>query len=66
MQILGEMVVLGSRRSNIEKTVTETALVEWLEGNPYSRAADPDMVMRVNGGDRGRGKHSRSLMKPLK
>jgi len=42
------------------------ALVEWVDGNPYSRAADPDMVILWSGGDRGRGKQSMSLKKPLK
>ena len=29
---------------------TETAFVEWVLGNPYSRAVRPDIVMRCNGG----------------
>lgn len=41
-------------------------MLECDEGKPYSRAADPDMVMRASGGDRGRGRHSMSLMKPVK
>lgn len=49
-----------------EYTATETALVEWVDGNPYSKAADPDIVMRCRGGDNGRGRHSMSLMYPLK
>lgn len=44
---------------------TEMALVECVEGNPYSKAADPDIVMRCRGGDNGRGRHRRSLTKPL-
>lgn len=46
-------------------TATETALVECVEGNPYSSAADPDMVIRWSGGERGRGRHNRSFKKPL-
>lgn len=45
---------------------TETAFVEWVEGKPYSNAADPDIVIRCRGGESGRGRHNRSLMKPLK
>lgn len=58
--------LLSSRSSRIEKTATDTALVECVDGKPYSRAADPDMVILVSGGDSGRGKHNRSLTKPLK
>lgn len=42
---------------------TETALAVCVDGNPYSSAADPDIVSRCSGGDKGRGKHKRSLMK---
>lgn len=35
---------------------TETALVECVLGNPYSRAADPDIVILWRGGERGRGR----------
>jgi hypothetical protein len=45
---------------------TETAFVECVEGKPYSSAAEPDIVMRWSGGDNGRGRHSKSLMNPLK
>lgn len=40
-------------------------MVECVEGNPYSKAADPDMVIRVSGGDSGLGRQTRSLTKPL-
>lgn len=45
---------------------TETALVECVDGKPYSNAADSDMLIRWRGGDNGRGRHSRSFTKPLK
>jgi hypothetical protein len=44
---------------------TDTALVECDDGKPYSRAADPDMLIRYSGGDNGRGKQTMSLRKPL-
>lgn len=45
---------------------TETALVVCVDGKPYSRAAEPDMVMRCRGGDSGRGRQTRSLAYPLR
>lgn len=54
-----------SRRICRAYTATEIALVEWVDGNPYSRAAEPDIVIRWRGGESGRGRHSRSLMIPL-
>ena len=58
----------GSSKFRISKAyiATETALVECEEGKPYSKAADPDMVILWRGGESGRGRHKRSLMKPLK
>ena len=47
-------------------TATETAFAECVDGKPYSRAADPDMVIRWRGGDRGRGREKKSLTKPVK
>jgi len=47
-------------------TVTDTALVECVEGNPYSRAAECDIVIRFKGGESGRGRHHMSFKKPLK
>jgi hypothetical protein len=41
-------------------------LVECVEGKPYSRATEPDMVIRCKGGERGRGSEHMSLMKPVK
>ena len=45
---------------------TETAFVEWVLGNPYSRAVRPDIVMRCNGGLRGLGRHKKSFIIPVK
>jgi hypothetical protein len=47
-------------------TATETALVEWVEGKPYSRAVEWDMVILFKGGESGLGKHHMSFRKPLK
>lgn len=47
-------------------TATETALVECVDGKPYSKAAEPDIVIRWRGGESGRGRQSKSLMNPLK
>jgi hypothetical protein len=60
------MVEDGECRLRRAYTATDTAFVECVEGNPYSSAAEPDMVIRCSGGDRGRGRQSKSLMKPLK
>lgn len=43
----------------------DTAFVVWVEGKPYSSAAEPDMVILWRGGDTGRGRQTRSLAKPL-
>lgn len=43
---------------------TDTAFVECVDGNPYSNAADPDIVILCNGGDIGLGRHKMSLMIP--
>jgi len=51
---------------NSAYTATDTALVEWVEGKPYSRAAECDIVIRSKGGERGRGRHHMSFKKPLK
>ena len=56
----------GELSKNRVYTATDTALAECVEGNPYSKAADCDIVIRLRGGERGRGKHHMSLMKPLK
>lgn len=40
--------------------------VECVEGNPYSSAALPLMVIRCSGGLSGRGRQSRSLITPLR
>jgi hypothetical protein len=47
-------------------TATDTAFAEWVEGKPYSRAAEPDIVIRWSGGDNGRGNDSISFIKPVK
>jgi len=47
-------------------TATETAFAECVEGKPYSRAADPDIVIRCRGGDKGRGRENMSLINPVK
>lgn len=44
---------------------TETAFVECVLGNPYSRAVNPDIVMRCRGGLRGLGRHRKSLIMPV-
>lgn len=41
---------------------TETALVECVLGNPYSRAADPDILILWRGGDKGRGRLLKELV----
>ena len=56
----------GELSKNSVYTATDTALAECVEGNPYSRATECDIVIRFRGGDNGRGKHHMSLMKPLK
>ena len=48
------------------KMATETALVECVDGNPYSRAAEAEREIRCSGGEVGRGRQTRSFMKPLK
>lgn len=57
------------RRDRIPYSATDTALVECVLGNPYSRAADPDMVILWRGGDNGRGRlkaiNNFLLTKPL-
>lgn len=58
-----ESVELSTERTYM---ATETALVECVEGNPYSKAADPDIVIRCRGGESGRGRQSKSLRNPLK
>jgi hypothetical protein len=37
-----------------------------VEGKPYSKAAEPDMVILWRGGDSGRGKEVMSFIKPVK
>ena len=44
----------------IKKRATETELVEWVEGNPYSKATEGDIVNRWTGGENGLGRHKRS------
>jgi len=53
-------------RRNSAYVATEAAFVECVDGKPYSRLAELDIVIRWSGGERGRGMHSRSLRKPLK
>lgn len=60
------MVDSGELRSERTYIATDTAFVEWVEGKPYSKAADSDMLIRCNGGDSGRGRHSKSFRNPLK
>ena len=50
----------------MSKMAKEEELVEWVEGKPYSRAADADRDMRCNGGDNGLGMHIMSFITPLK
>ena len=47
-------------------TATEAAFVECVDGNPYSRLAELERVIRWSGGESGRGIHRRSFKKPLK
>jgi len=37
-----------------------------VEGNPYSRTAESDIVIRCRGGDSGRGRENMSLTNPVK
>lgn len=50
------------RRVNMPYNATETALVECVLGNPYSRAADPDILILCRGGDKGRGRLLKELV----
>lgn len=50
------------RRVNTPYSATETALVECVLGNPYSKAADPDIVILWSGGDKGRGRLSKAAV----
>ncbi len=63
--VAGENVLLSLRRPRIPYKATETALAECVEGKPYSSATEPDIVIRCNGGDRGRGNEHISLINPL-
>ena len=62
----GLKVESGEFRAERTYMATETALVECVEGNPYSKAVDPDIVIRCRGGESGLGRHNKSLMNPLK
>lgn len=64
--MVGFNVEAGECRLNRAYTATDTAFAECVDGNPYSRAAEPDMVIRWRGGDRGRGRDIMSLMNPVK
>lgn len=51
-----------SHAIDIKNKATEIELVECVEGNPYSKATEGDMVNLWTGGDRGRGRHRKSYM----
>jgi len=44
----------------------DTALVECVDGKPYSSLADPDILIRCSGGESGLGKQTKSFTQPLK
>lgn len=49
-----------SHAMEIRKRATETELVEWVDGNPYSKATEGDIVNRWTGGESGLGRHKKS------
>lgn len=51
-----------SHAIDIKNKATEIELVECVEGNPYSKATEGDMVNLWTGGDSGRGRHKKSYM----
>lgn len=63
---LGSILLSGEWRKNRAYTATDAAFVEWVEGKPYSRLALLERVMRLRGGESGRGMHNKSFRKPLK
>jgi hypothetical protein len=46
MNLAGDSGVNFSHATEIKKSATETEFVEWVEGNPYSKATEGDMVNR--------------------
>lgn len=63
---LGEIVESGDFNPCKAYTATEMAFVEWVEGKPYSNAAEADMVILERGGESGRGRHNISFKKPVR
>lgn len=49
-----------SHAMEMRKRATEIEFVECVEGNPYSKATEGDMVNLWTGGERGLGRHKKS------
>lgn len=49
-----------SHAMDTRKRATEIELVECVEGNPYSKATEGDMVSLCTGGESGLGRHKKS------
>lgn len=49
-----------SHAIEMRKRATEIEFVEWVDGNPYSKATEGDIVNLCTGGERGLGRHKKS------
>lgn len=58
--LAGDSGASFSHAIEIRKSATETEFVECVDGNPYSKATEGDMVNRCTGGDKGLGRHKKS------
>lgn len=58
--LAGDSGASFSHAMDIRKRATETEFVECVEGNPYSKATDGDIVNLCTGGDIGLGRHKKS------
>lgn len=60
MILAGDSGASFSHATEIKKRATEIELVEWVEGNPYSKATEGDIVNLCTGGESGLGRHKKS------
>lgn len=61
INLAGDSGLSFSEAIEIRKSATEIELVECVEGNPYSKATEGDMVSLCTGGDKGLGRHKKSF-----
>jgi hypothetical protein len=61
INLAGDSGLSFSQAIEIRNSATEIELVEWVEGNPYSKATEGDMVSLWTGGDKGLGRHKKSF-----